>query len=146
MIAIAINLAEWEQQAMNCPLQLEVVVMNARINNIINIMNAQLIVDQLSKDPFNPWGLVAAIELRLILKEDYKTLFETLKILPTLNDGEEWERYNAELEAIDLFRKYSQLETEENKSVSVSYHQEVSDITVWYRMGCPSFEEDFIPF
>lgn len=119
--------------------------MNARINNIINIMNAQLIVDQLSKDPFNPWGLVAAIELRLILKEDYKTLFETLKILPVMDAGEEWERYNAELEAIDLLRKYSKVETEANKNVS--YHQEVSDITVWYRMGCPDFEGDeFIPF
>lgn len=121
--------------------------MNTRISNIVNIIHAQLICDQLNKDPFNPWGLVAAIELRLILKEDYKTLFETLKIFPTMDAGEEWERYNAELEVIDLFRKYSQLETEENKSVSASYHQEVSDITVWYRMGCPAFEGDeFIPF
>ena len=119
--------------------------MNARINSIVNIINAQLIVDQLSKDPFNPWGLVAAIELRLMLKEDYKALFETLKMLPVLNDGEEWERYNAELEAIDILRKYSDLETKENQKTC--YHRGTSDITVWYRMGCPNFEGDeFIPF
>ena len=119
--------------------------MNTRINTIANVILAQLIVDQLSKDPFNPWGLVAEIELRLILKEDYKTLFETLKMLPTLDDGEEWERYNAELEAVDILRKYSRLETEKNQETC--YHRGTSEITVWYRMGCPNFEGDeFIPF